>query len=196
MTNQLQIISRKLTEFETKTGNGYKNWVSWFSKQSFPVQATVFTTANAINGAACGSLVAAVAQVAGNVFPEHSLAIKAKFSPTGEARLWAAVLGAHAGIDCIMRKIRGKEDIGDAEGYPYVTGNAVTLGIAGALIGGIIFQLGQKNSQPVEYTRTRCMLSNLGLQNYEKNFKKGFVLKDVGVPPGPSLRILDHIERY
>ncbi|MCL7047369.1 hypothetical protein MKW94_014628, partial [Papaver nudicaule] len=49
------------------------------------------------------------------------------------------------------------------------------------------------------------MLSKLGLQNYEKNFKKGLLtditlplltdsaLKDVGVPPGPRLLILDHI---
>ncbi|KAI3865177.1 hypothetical protein MKW92_035735, partial [Papaver armeniacum] len=47
MINQVQIISRKLTEL----GNGFGNW---FSKQSIPVQATVVTTATGIHGAAMG----------------------------------------------------------------------------------------------------------------------------------------------
>lgn len=40
-------------------------------------------------------------------------------------------------------------------------------------------QLGQKFSQPpaedTHYAKTRHMLHNLGLQNYEKNFKKGLL---------------------
>lgn len=48
---------------------------------------------------------------------------------------------------------------------------------------------------------------SLGLQNYEKNFKKGLLtdttlplltdsaLRDVNIPPGPRLLILDHIQR-
>lgn len=43
----------------------------------------------------------------------------------------------------------------------------------------VIIKLGKKFSQqPVEdiyYAETRNMLSNLGLQNYEKNFKKGLL---------------------
>lgn len=42
-----------------------------------------------------------------------------------------------------------------------------------------ILQLGQKFSQPqnddIYYSRTRELLRNLGLQNYEKNFKKGLL---------------------
>ncbi|KAF8413440.1 hypothetical protein HHK36_001423 [Tetracentron sinense] len=77
-------------------------------------------------------------------------------------------------------------------------------------------QLGQKFSQPPAedafYARTRCMLTSLGLQNYEKNFKKGLLtdstlplltdrqvvkvaLRDVKIPPGPRLLILDRIQR-
>lgn len=42
-----------------------------------------------------------------------------------------------------------------------------------------IIQFGQKLSQPpvedMYYSRTRSMLNSLGLQNYEKNFKKGLL---------------------
>ncbi|KAI3972510.1 hypothetical protein MKW92_021935 [Papaver armeniacum] len=93
-------------------------------------------------------------------------------------------------------------------GEPEEAVKAVITGVIGALVGGTSFQLGDRISPPSrEYTRTRCMLSNLGLQHYEKNFTEGFltditvpwltnsVLKEVGVPPGPRLLILDHIER-
>lgn len=42
-----------------------------------------------------------------------------------------------------------------------------------------MLQVGQKFSQPpaddVHYSRTKSMLTSLGLQNYEKNFKKGLL---------------------
>jgi len=71
--------------------------------------------------------------------------------------------------------------------------------------------IGQKFSQPQSedtyYSRGRSMLQSLGLQNYDKNFKKGLLtdqtlplltdsaLRDVKIPPGPRLLILDHIKR-
>jgi len=46
-------------------------------------------------------------------------------------------------------------------------------------------QFGQKFSKPpaedTHYAKTRNMLQNLGLQNYEKNFKKG-LLSDNTLP--------------
>ncbi|KAK3404212.1 hypothetical protein EUGRSUZ_K00528 [Eucalyptus grandis] len=96
-------------------------------------------------------------------------------------------------------------------GGPNQAANAVTSGFFFALVQGGLFKLGQKFSQPpvedVYYSQTRSMLSNLGLQNYEKNFKKGLLtdttlplltdsaLRDVNIPPGPRLLILDHIQR-
>ncbi|KAI3907224.1 hypothetical protein MKW92_031290 [Papaver armeniacum] len=185
MINQLQTISKKLNEIETQfkdLGNGYRDWVS---KQSFPVEATVVTTSGAIQGAAFGGLIGAVAQVAAHVFPQHSHAIKAFSScPMAEARNIAAMEGARAGINCIMKRIRRKEDVHTAgfgagvtfelltsTGNPHVAVNAAILGVIGALVGGVIF----------EYARTRCMLSNLGLQNYEKNFQEG-LLTDITIP--------------
>ncbi|XP_026395753.1 chloroplastic import inner membrane translocase subunit HP30-2-like [Papaver somniferum] len=120
---------------------------NWFSKQPFPVQATVVTTAIAIHGAALGGLVGGVAQVAAHVFPKRSLAIKAKFaSSMVEARMFAAVLGTHSSIYFIMGNIRGKDDV---------------------------------------YTR---MAAGFGAG------AAGSILKEVGLPPGPRLLILDHIE--
>ena len=49
----------------------------------------------------------------------------------------------------------------------------------------IKLQIGEKFSQPpaddVLYSGTKRMLTNLGLQNYEKNFKKG-LLSDATLP--------------
>ncbi|MCL7032652.1 hypothetical protein MKW94_021880 [Papaver nudicaule] len=93
----------------------------------------------------------------------------------------------------IMKRIRKKEEdvqtrmasgfgagvmlgIMMPEADPSVAVNAIVLGVVGALVGAGMFQLGQKTSQsPGDYARTRCMLSDLGLQNYERNFKKGFL---------------------
>ncbi|CDP04965.1 unnamed protein product [Coffea canephora] len=135
--------------------------------------------------------------------------------PLIQARNFAVMTGVNAGISCVMKRLRGKEDVessmvaafGSGAMFSLVSGmggtnqaaNAVTSGLFFALIQGGLFKLGQKFSAPpaedVCYVKTRSMLSNLGLQNYEKNFKKGFALRDVRIPPGPRLLILDHIHR-
>ncbi|KAI3838262.1 hypothetical protein MKW92_019733 [Papaver armeniacum] len=183
-------IDKKKTKFK-EFGNGYRNWVS---KQSFPVEATVVTTSGAIHGAAFGGLVGVAAQVAGHVFPEHSPAIKAFCSaPMSEARIMAAMEGARASVTCIMKRIKGKEDVQTrmAAGF----GAGVTLGMIrprdsyGAVYAVMLARLlevflsarSKHFSAAREYTRTRCMLSNLGLQNYEENFKKG-LLTDITIP--------------
>ncbi|XP_026416161.1 chloroplastic import inner membrane translocase subunit HP30-2-like [Papaver somniferum] len=70
----------------------------------------------------------------------------------------------------------------------------------------------QSRSEPpavedTRYTRTRCMLSELGLQGYEKHFKKHLLmdetmpllnesdLEKAGIPLGARKLILNHIER-
>ncbi|CAM6035840.1 unnamed protein product [Sphagnum compactum] len=98
-------------------------------------------------------------------------------------------------------------------GGPNLAGNAVTTGIFFALIQGAIFKVGQQfamSQAPTEdnlYSQGKSMLNNLGLQKYEKNLKKGLLtdstlpllndsaLRDVRIPPGPRLLILDHIRR-
>ncbi|KAF6141970.1 hypothetical protein GIB67_037938 [Kingdonia uniflora] len=87
----------------------------------------------------------------------------------------------------------------------------IIIGATFALFQGSIFALGQRFSQPATedtfYKRTRGMLASLGLQCYEKNFKKGLLtditlhlltdsaLRDEKIPPGPRLLILNQIQR-
>ncbi|EEF42762.1 chloroplastic import inner membrane translocase subunit HP30-2 [Ricinus communis] len=147
--------------------------------------------------------------------------------PLVQARNFAVMTGVNAGISSVMKRLRGKEDVqssmvaafGSGAMFSLVSGvggpnpaaNAITSGLFFALVQGGLFQLGQKFSQPPAedtfYARTRTMLHSLGLQNYEKNFKKGLLtdstlplltdsaLRDVRIPPGPRLLILDHIQR-
>ncbi|KAI3972509.1 hypothetical protein MKW92_021934 [Papaver armeniacum] len=108
--------------------------------------------------------------------------------------------GVRASINCFLKGFRGKEDVqirmaaGFGVGFtlklmltpmwvPDVAVKAVIHGVIGALVGGSGFQLGHRISPPSrEYTRTRCMLSNLGLQNYEKNFQEGFLIDTTFYP--------------
>ncbi|KAK1399376.1 hypothetical protein POM88_009239 [Heracleum sosnowskyi] len=74
-------------------------------------------------------------------------------------------------------------------GAPCEVGNMVTQGLFWAVIEGGLFKVEEKLSRPlvedsaedVVYCKTRRMLSGLGFQNYEENFKKG-LLTDKTLP--------------
>lgn len=58
-------------------------------------------------------------------------------------------------------------------GDPNLAVKAVITGVIGALVGGTAFQLGDRISPPSrEYTRTRCMLPNHGLQRTRRTLRK------------------------
>ncbi|KAK1399377.1 mitochondrial import inner membrane translocase subunit TIM22-like [Heracleum sosnowskyi] len=152
-------------------------------------------------------------------------------SPLAWSRNFAILTGVNAGINIIMKRERGKEDLRSRMlagfgsgamfslvsgfGAPCEVGNMVTQGLFWAVIRGGLFKVGEKFSKPpvedsaedVIYCKTRSLLSGLGFQNYEKNFKKGLLtdktlplltdraLREVGIPPGPRLLILDRIQR-
>ncbi|KAI3847217.1 hypothetical protein MKX03_011272 [Papaver bracteatum] len=197
--NQLQTISRKLTGFGTKFRELDNRYLNWVSKQSFPVQATVVATSSAIHGAAFGGLLGAVGQVAWHVFPKHSLPFKAFCpSPMVEARTFAAMRSTYASVTFIMKRIRGEEDVQTRMaadfvsgamcrlvtrmGDPYVAVDAVVVGTICALVGGTVFQVKKPLTHEWRSIREQdASLSNLGLQNYEKNFKKG-LLTDITMP--------------
>lgn len=146
-----------------------------------------------------------------------------------QARNFAVMSGTNAGISCVMRRIRGVEDIQGSMaaafgsgvifslvsgmGTPNPVASAITSGVGFAVFQGGFFMIGQRFSKPEGvsetnyYAKTSSMLQNLGLEKYEKNFKKGLLtdhtlplltdsaLKDVKIPPGPRLIILDQIKR-
>ncbi|KAL8551186.1 hypothetical protein ACS0TY_000317 [Phlomoides rotata] len=231
--NPVALVQAKFKEVEVV-------FKGWLAKQSLPVEAAVVTATSAVQGAAIGAFMGTLTSDGsslltpppnGNFNPEAMASLKQAQALSGgpliQARNFAVMTGVNAGISCVMKRLRGKEDVQSSMaaafgsgavfslvsgmGGPNLAANAVTSGLFFALVQGGIFQLGQKFSQPpaedVLYDRTRSMLSNLGLQSYEKNFKRGLLtdnilplltdsaLRDVKIPPGPRLLILDHIER-
>lgn len=229
-------VQFKLKELE----NGYK---SWLAKQSLAVEAAVVTATTAINGAAIGAFLGVMTQELTSSLPTPPQAslnpdAVAPFQqvqavaggPLVQARNFAVITGVNAGISCVMKRLRGKEDLqssvvaafGSGAAFSLVSGmgaanpaaNAFTSGLLFAIFQGCSFKIGemwQSTQRPtaddVYYARTRGMLDKLGLQHYTKNFKRGMLtdstlplltdsaLRDVRIPPGPRLLILDHIQR-
>ncbi|KAK6936589.1 hypothetical protein RJ641_033619 [Dillenia turbinata] len=230
--NPITQIQLKFKELE----NGFR---SWLAKQSLPVEAAVVTATSAAQGAAIGAFMGTLTNDASSSFPPPQANLNpqamASFKqaqalsggPLVQARNFAVMTGVNAGIACVMKRLRGKEDVqssmaaafGSGAMFALVSGmggpnqvaNVVSSGLFFALVQGGLFTLGQKFSQPpaedVFYVKTRNFLANLGLQNYEKNFRRGLLtdstlplltdsaLREVKIPPGPRLLILDHIQR-
>lgn len=233
--NPITLLQSRFKELEA----GFR---SWLAKQPMPVEAAVVTGTGAIQGAAIGGLMGTLTSDISSTFPSPppqaaglnpqamaSLKQAQAFAggPLIQARNFAVMTGVNAGISCVMKRIRGVEDVqssmiaafGSGAMFSLVSGmggpnqsvNAITSGLFFALVQGGLFKLGQKFSQPptddIYYSQAKNMLSGLGLQSYEKNFRKGLLtdntlplltdsaLRDVKIPPGPRLLILDHIQR-
>ncbi|KAL6650668.1 hypothetical protein ACP70R_009593 [Stipagrostis hirtigluma subsp. patula] len=188
---------------------------AWLARQPTHVEAAVATAVGAVQGAALGGLMGTLAPDGGAALPvpqpPPGVDPKAMASfkqaqalaggPLVQARNFAVMTGANAGISCVMRRIRGVEDVQGSMaaafgsgalfsivsgmGTPNPVANAITTGVAFAVFQGGFFMIGQKFSQPrsddTYYSRGRSMLQKLGLQNYEKNFKKG-LLTDQTLP--------------
>ncbi|KAG6503068.1 hypothetical protein ZIOFF_035357 [Zingiber officinale] len=271
-TNPVAQLQVQFKELET----GFR---AWLAKQPTAVEAAVVTATSAAQGAFIGALMGSLTSDAAiptpppnapGFNPQAMASLKQAQAFTGgplvQARNFAVMTGTNAGISCVMRRIRGVEDMqssmvaafGSGAMFSLVSGmggpnqalNAVTSGLFFSLVQGGIFKLisfvddqivhclcwdhigvafiypgalagvlvtdiailvSEKFSQPpaedMFYSRTKGMLTSLGLQNYEKNFKKGLLndatlplltdsaLRDVKIPPGPRLLILDHIQR-
>jgi hypothetical protein len=111
---------------------------------------------------------------------------------------------------------------GSGAAYAVVTGigadqpggmfaSALSSGAGFAVFQGALVQVGKKFSPKpetdLEYLHTRQLLNDLGLERYEKNLRRGQLtdrtlplltdsaLKDVQVPPGPRLLILEAVHR-
>ncbi|CAM8898294.1 unnamed protein product [Rhodiola kirilowii] len=229
--NPIEKIQVKFKEIES----GFKCWLSKqsFAVEAAVVTATGAVQGAAIGGI-MGTLNSATpvpTPPPGNPQALASLqqAQALAGGPLVQARNFAVMTGVNAGLSSVMKRIRGKEDVessmvaafGSGAAFSLVSGmggpnlaaNVVSSGLFFALIQGALFKVGEKFSktavQTVDpyYARTGSMLSSLGLQQYEKNFKKGLLtdstlplltdsaLKDVNIPPGPRLIILDHVHR-
>ncbi|KAK7352976.1 hypothetical protein VNO80_18408 [Phaseolus coccineus] len=164
--------------------NGFKLWLS---KQSLAIEAAVetavVTTTNAAQGVVIGAFMGTLTADAPSAFltstPFSTLRPWPLLNKLGFCSGWRSFCSGsefccHDGSEwwnfLCFEKVEGQ--------------------------GRCPVQIGQKFSQPpVEddhYVKTRHMLNNLGLLSYEKNFN---TLRDVRIPPGPRLLILDHIQR-
>eukprot|EP00250_Pteridium_aquilinum_P012141 c20531_g1_i1 orf=193-984(-) len=147
--------------------------------------------------------------------------------PWIQARNFAVMTGVNSGISCAMKRARGGvEDIQTSmvaafgsgalfslvsgTGGQNLAGNAVMTGVFFAVIQGGMFKLGKIAQPPPDdmyYVNGKSMLRDLGLERYQKNFKKGLLadstlpllndsaLQEVNIPPGPRLLILDFVKR-
>eukprot|EP00270_Netrium_digitus_P011723 TRINITY_DN373_c0_g1_i1.p1 TRINITY_DN373_c0_g1~~TRINITY_DN373_c0_g1_i1.p1 ORF type:complete len:238 (-),score=58.54 TRINITY_DN373_c0_g1_i1:192-905(-) len=229
----LEKLQLKVKEIDTRI----KAWVSRQSAPVEVAVVTIGSgMQGAVIGALMGSLTADVAANVpappGGLTAEADAAMRQMQALSGgpwmQARNFAVMTGVNAGITSAMKRVRGGvEDLqtsmtaafGSGVAFSFVSGvaggnrvtNAITTGLMFAAVQGGLFQLGKNFSKPgvedVEYYRTKVMLSQLGLQKYEKNFKKGLLndstipllndsaLQEVKIPPGPRLLILNHISR-
>eukprot|EP00898_Chlorokybus_atmophyticus_P004822 jgi/Chlat1/5340/Chrsp35S05206 len=147
--------------------------------------------------------------------------------PFVQARNFAVMAASNALISNVLKKKGVKEEhtqmaasFGSGAAFALLSPMPGTNRFVGAISTGLSFALlqaaftkvmtawGPKKPQPeTNYLKTKGMLQNLGLERYEKNFKKGELndsvlplltdsaLKDAQIPPGPRLLILSHINQ-
>ncbi|KAI3923816.1 hypothetical protein MKW92_030832 [Papaver armeniacum] len=178
--------------------NGYKGWVS---KQCLPVEIATVAATHALQGAALGVLV-------GNILKNFRPFQKCGSIPliVSLARDLALLRGTNGAMICALKRIRGGKDDTKARTLAGFTSGFMTsviddfpsppnisigigIGLLFAVVNGLLHKV-LSSQQPVLddrcYTRTRCMLSKLGLQND---------LMEARIPLGPRVLILNHIER-
>lgn len=230
--NPIQQLQVKFKELEV----GFRAWLAKQSLpvEAAVVTATSAVQGAAIGGlmgTLTGDISSSLPTPQPNLDPQAMASFKQAQALAGgplvQARNFAVMTGVNAGISTVLKRLRGKEDVqssmvaafGSGVMFTLVSGiggpnqgmNAINSGLFFALIQGGIFWAGQQFSKPpaedIYYSKTRTILNDLGLQNYEKNFKKGLLtdntlplltdsaLRDVKIPPGPRLLILHHIDR-
>ncbi|KAI3849696.1 hypothetical protein MKW98_026610 [Papaver atlanticum] len=158
---------------------------------SLASETACIATSRALTGAAGGALFRGIAKYL--AIPLETRLIS--------ARSFAVESGIRAGMICAMKGIRGKDDTkaravaGFTSGFLfYLVGNipfphrvprAIGLGLICALGDSLMHEVDTRSQrtalEDTQYTRTRCMLSELGLQDYEKHFKKQ-LLRDETMP--------------
>ena len=104
----------------------------------------------------------------------------------------------------------GGADAAIPEGPVQIAQEAIKSGVLFSLLNGAFMKIGQsfsgKNDKTdVFYSHGVGMLTTLGLEKYEKHFKRGLLtddcllllndnaLQEVRIPPGPRLKILNYV---
>ncbi|KAI3905866.1 hypothetical protein MKW98_010997 [Papaver atlanticum] len=211
-------IKSVITQLQTKWGeleNGFEGWVC---KQSLPVEAAAVAAKDALFGAASGVLLGSLPLC------------KDTYGSTGliAARNVSVLLGTSGDVSCVMKKIRGKDNLKARMVASFCAGfmfdmvrnflgsnaaDAIIYGAGFSAIAGLLHKVRNSSQPPVVlegacHDRTRCMLPNLGLQNYEKHLEKHLLtdntmpllkerdLEIARIPLGPRVLVVHRIERH
>jgi len=154
----------------------------------------------AVFSAVQGGLTLAIKKYRGGV-EDIQGSMMAMFGAGSALSLVGAATGSSTGA-------MGGEAPKDAAG---VATDAVRTGALFALLNGAFMKVGQMFSgkdaaQDHYYAHANNMLATLGLEKYEKNFRKGLLtddtllllndsaLQEVRIPPGPRLKILNYVD--
>lgn len=206
-------IKSVITQLQIKWGELENEFQGWVSKQSLPVEAAAVAAKDALFGAASGVLLGSLPLC------------KDTYGSTGliAARNVSVLFGTGGGASCVLKRIRGKDDLQARMVASFCAGfmfdmvrnfpgsnaaDAILYGAGFSAIAGLLHKVRNSSQPPVvlegaRYARTRSMLLNLGLQNYEKHLLtdnttpllKERDLEIAGIPLGPRVLILNHIER-
>ncbi|GJM85133.1 hypothetical protein PR202_ga01557 [Eleusine coracana subsp. coracana] len=193
-----------LEELSTRVKAVEAGFRAWMAKQPIQIEAAVSTAVGAVQGGALGGLMGSLTADGGSPFPMPQTPPNADPQAMASLKQAQCSMAAAFGSGALFSIVSGM-------GTPNPAVNAITTGVAFAVFQGGFFMIGQKFSKPktedTNYSRTRSMLQQLGLQKYEKNFKNGLLtdqtlplltdsaLRDVKIPPGPRLLIIDQIRR-
>jgi len=151
--NPIEQLQARFKELEA----GFR---AWLAKQSLPVEVAVVTATSAAQGAAIGGFMGTLTNDVSSSIPTPppqaaSLNPQAMASfkqaqalaggPLVQARNFAVMTGVNAGISCVMKRLRGKEDVQSSMvaafgsgamfslvsgmGGPNLAANAVTSGL-------------------------------------------------------------------
>ena len=154
----------------------------------------------AVFSAVQGGLTLAIKKYRGGV-EDIQGSMMAMFGAGSALSLVSAATGSTTGA-------MGGEAPKDAAG---VATDAVRTGALFALLNGAFMKVGQMfsgkdSTQDHFYAHANNMLATLGLEKYEKNFRKGLLtddtvlllndsaLQEVRIPPGPRLKILNYVD--
>ncbi|KAI3849695.1 hypothetical protein MKW98_026609 [Papaver atlanticum] len=211
LKNNNNSIKSVLARLQTKWGELEKGFQGWVCKQPLPVETVFVAATYAFQGAVAGLVFGSLAQseAANNFLPFQNL---------GKTRL-----AQFRNFSVLRKELEEGKTIPRLAIAAFTSGymfqlvrnipspEAIATGLLLAVCQGLVHEVRSNSSQlPLEdtcYTRTRCMLSSLGLQNYENNFKKNLLTDDImpllkeshlvsaGIPLGPRIQILNHIER-
>uniref|UniRef100_A0A0E0K0J1 Mitochondrial import inner membrane translocase subunit TIM22 n=1 Tax=Oryza punctata TaxID=4537 RepID=A0A0E0K0J1_ORYPU len=146
----------------------------WMAEQPTHIEAAVTTAVGAVQGAALGGLMGTLTADGGSPFqtppppPNANPQAMASFKqaqalaggPLVQARNFAVMTGANAGISCVMRRIRGGEDIqgsmaaafGSGALFSIVSGMETPNPVANAITTGAAFAIFQDWAEVLKAT--------------------------------------------